>query len=367
MRHWKTVLIAGSILLVQTQTVQAQQVRFTGEKCPLPIAATAEGETEITKVGSIHVLGRTSEEQVAVLLKEQVGYVSVQAFEELAPKLDLDTLPMASSVEVYQNGSSGDGVQKLQEQLAALGYLEGTADGIYGSGTAGAVSRFQEACALEQTGVADAVTQWALEEEADGKDQETLVLEYPAVYTVEEKFGAISGAVSADLEQFLSSSWRFSYDVYRQEGSITSGLSLGHLQEEGADIDRISISAFAELSVVKNNQDQTDLIPAIQVESQGAYRPYVQSVFLRSGQQVCELPLTGTKGQLESVDIKEISTVSITSEAAEFLKGLDDSAELIVMAAGRNQDYELEFDGDLAEVKDFVETCETAGVAFAEE
>ncbi len=61
-----------------------------------------------------------------------------------------------------ENGSKGQDVQKLQERLKSLGYLDGSADGVYGNGTAGAVSAFQSAVGLDANGIADEGTQTAL-------------------------------------------------------------------------------------------------------------------------------------------------------------------------------------------------------------
>lgn len=61
--------------------------------------------------------------------------------------------------EKLEVGSRGDAVVALQKHLIALGYLTGSADGVYGKGTAGGVSKFQKAEGLSETGVADSETQ----------------------------------------------------------------------------------------------------------------------------------------------------------------------------------------------------------------
>lgn len=66
--------------------------------------------------------------------------------------------------EKLEVGSRGDAVVALQKHLIALGYLTGSADGIYGNGTAGGVSKFQKAEGLTETGIADAETQKLLVE-----------------------------------------------------------------------------------------------------------------------------------------------------------------------------------------------------------
>ncbi len=53
---------------------------------------------------------------------------------------------------LYEKGSRGDSVKELQEKLISLGYLSGTADGIFGDMTEDAVKKFQKANGLVETG-----------------------------------------------------------------------------------------------------------------------------------------------------------------------------------------------------------------------
>jgi putative peptidoglycan binding protein len=59
-------------------------------------------------------------------------------------------------------GDRGANVQRLQRALAQLGYPAGTADGVYGTATAQAVTRFQRAHGLTADGVAGPQTLAAL-------------------------------------------------------------------------------------------------------------------------------------------------------------------------------------------------------------
>lgn len=56
-------------------------------------------------------------------------------------------------------GSTGDDVVRLQNALIEKNILNGAADGIYGNGTAGAVTAFQESMGIAATGSADSMTQ----------------------------------------------------------------------------------------------------------------------------------------------------------------------------------------------------------------
>ena len=55
----------------------------------------------------------------------------------------------------YSEGDESEEVAKIQDFLIWGGFLEGEADGIYGSSTTEAVMKYQEAVGLEATGVFD--------------------------------------------------------------------------------------------------------------------------------------------------------------------------------------------------------------------
>lgn len=65
----------------------------------------------------------------------------------------------SAAYESLEQGTTSEAVQALQQQLIDLGYLSGSADGIFGKNTAKAVRAFQNACGQEATGVADEAMQ----------------------------------------------------------------------------------------------------------------------------------------------------------------------------------------------------------------
>ncbi|WP_078791777.1 peptidoglycan-binding protein [Megasphaera cerevisiae] len=91
-------------------------------------------------------------------------------------------------------GMSGSAVQSVQYMLMDTGYLSNGADGVFGSGTAGAVKRFQADHGLDVDGVVGPQTMAALSEasgrpipdEADyGSGQRSIVMDATA-YTAED-------------------------------------------------------------------------------------------------------------------------------------------------------------------------------------
>ncbi len=67
-----------------------------------------------------------------------------------------------SAMEPLRKGMTGTAVVMLQQRLIALGFLTGTADGVYGTKTAEAVYHFQRSSGLVRDGVAGAKTLAAL-------------------------------------------------------------------------------------------------------------------------------------------------------------------------------------------------------------
>ena len=75
----------------------------------------------------------------------------------------LSLLPLSlTQAAALKQGSKGTAVKQLQQNLIGLGYLDGSADGIYGSGTKAAVKEFQRDFGLSVDGNAGEATQSAL-------------------------------------------------------------------------------------------------------------------------------------------------------------------------------------------------------------
>ena len=74
-----------------------------------------------------------------------------------------DDAPRATPADdTLEQGDSGDAVKALQKRLIELGYMNGTADGDFGSATKAAVKLFQKQAGLTADGVAGPGTQSAL-------------------------------------------------------------------------------------------------------------------------------------------------------------------------------------------------------------
>ena len=80
----------------------------------------------------------------------------VKATATPAPVVTVSPVENASSYQVLMKGSSGNAVVALQQAMVELGFLTGSADGSFGTGTHNAVVAFQEKNSYPATGVVDA-------------------------------------------------------------------------------------------------------------------------------------------------------------------------------------------------------------------
>ncbi len=88
---------------------------------------------------------------------ERFGRFSAPLLERIAPARETP-VPDLLQFGSLEPDSRGEEVLALQQYLKDAGYLKGAADGIYGKGTRQAVSAFQKANGLPETGIADAAT-----------------------------------------------------------------------------------------------------------------------------------------------------------------------------------------------------------------
>ena len=170
--------------------------------------------------------------------------------------------------EELSNGSQGAAVQRLQRRLIRLGCMVGSADGIYGGGTARAVRIFQYYNGLPQTGVADLETQRLLfSEDAKAPDN-----------------GMLSSGSSGDNVKKLQLRLRvlgfMNASVDSDYGSATVA-GVKNLQQYMRDLEELELRGDAEVmaSLDESGQDVSSLLT---VEVNGVADPILLDDFYSS-------------------------------------------------------------------------------------
>ena len=345
-----TAAVVCGLFLCQTG-VLAAQVTVSGKAVPLPVrpaftetAPAAEGETgetgtTVVKLKKFTLYGLAGPDLVAVGYDgNNYGFVDRTEFQMLLPKIQLADLPALTSDAALAVGSGGTDVVSMQQQLINLGILAGIADGAYGNGTASAVRAFQEANGLAATGTADVITRLSIAASADGSLDQKIRTEYPAVFSVEDKFTLIMDDASASLDPFVNPEWNFTYDKMEGIGSIDNGVSAGTPAVDSPAIDQIVLNTAFKVVVKRNDTEGTvDIIPAMTIDSTGACRPYVQSVIFSAGNDICEIKDAVNTGGVDGITLYEHAYVPLTKEAVSFLTEHD---AVTVRIKGRNNSYD---------------------------
>lgn len=117
------------------------------------LTLTAAGLAEETDMAELRDLRKSSEDAIPEIKAPKPSETPEPGEPTPSPTPDMTVY------ETLQKGMNGEAVRKLQAQLAALGYLQGSADGVFGGKTEAAVQAFQQASGLPVTGIADSETQ----------------------------------------------------------------------------------------------------------------------------------------------------------------------------------------------------------------
>ena len=402
----KKVLFVLAASFAMTQAVSAQEIVFTGEKCPLTVIhdldaykaevmgevaeaassestsaepATSEGTSaepassestpaetassegtsaetaaestpvyEEKDVESLDLLCILDDAYVAAVLDGDYVYIPYDELLESVTEFDLSELPSVLDWTDIGNGEKSDLARDIQTELISLGFLQGSADGIFGSQSETAVSAFQTAQELPVTGKVNLFTFGLLNEKASG-EQEEIETPYPPVYTVESKFASIykNVADASVLEDYLEPEWKFNYDPFEGKGEIaTKDAVFGTWTDDsGRAIDRLSLSVRQVIFLESNEDGRVRLIPALMISSVGAYRPYIKSGMLRIGDDVMELPAVSVNGWVEGADVHEttmlrLGDVELPEEDSD--KAAEDSdEELLLRLNGAVRNYDI--------------------------
>ncbi len=311
-------------------------------------ASEARPVSEEKEVEGMDLLCVVDGDYVAGLLDGECVYFLLDEIAESVPDYDLTELPAASAWEDFGNGNSGDVARAVQEALIGLGYLEGKADGSFGSMSEAALQSFQSAEGLASTGVVDLFT-WGLLMEKAVRKPDKIEVPYPPVYTAEEKFASIYDDVEdpALLDEYAGPEWRFSYDDFEGVGIISpKEADLGSWTAESSRaIDRLALELRSILSVQRDESGAVTLTPALEVNSVGAYRPYIKSALLRKENKVKELRLVEEDGWVDGTDVCERAVLALEPEELQELLGADSASggeELVLRLSGAIQDYDVE-------------------------
>lgn len=158
MKKLLAIILVFLFLMGSTTAFAATSATITGDMVNLRTGAgTGYARICYLYTGDTVTVTGTSGSWTKVLYNGQSGYV----YSQYVSTADI----AAASVTNLYYGCSGTAVKALQENLILLGYLDDTADGVFGSKTAAAVRLYQTKNGLTVDGIAGKITQGAISAE----------------------------------------------------------------------------------------------------------------------------------------------------------------------------------------------------------
>lgn len=271
------------------------------------------------------LLGTLGDDSVLVFLdgaylKVAAADVPADVFEQVGAAR-LEALDDLSSLGTVGRGSDKEAVKALQQALIDLGYLTGAADGQFGSQSAKAISAFEKAMGLKETGSADALLQLLIA----SASQETvnIVADFdPSMY-----YAPIAGKTQADLTAAFENGLALDYDDISGDGTLGRGTVIELDATGEADID----SYYIELQIVlgvSETDGAVSIVPCAQVRCEGVRRPIMQELLLKSGDSRCTLPITDLQVSLSGVMSVETGVAVLDADALRLVADAADAGEL---------------------------------------
>ncbi len=153
------IIAIGFILILVVIIFAIVHSMFTAGSAPSPRATEApETQVAVQNTPNLVIFGATS--------TPFINATSTPSLEVTPSPTPEPETSVTTSYKTLRKGDQGPDVISLQKALAELGYLNGAADGIFGTGTMTAVKNFQTANGLAADGIAGSMTQDALYRQA---------------------------------------------------------------------------------------------------------------------------------------------------------------------------------------------------------
>ena len=334
-------LLVALMLLCLSGSALAMPIRLTNGTAAVTGRGLGEEGTEAElELQSFHLLGLNEEGSYLIFDGEALYTVDAEALNDMVIGLADAEVPALGELESLSRGAKGEEVMPLQEGLKALGYLTGAVDGDFGGGTETAVKAFQAANGLEETGVADELTQ-LLVASLSAKTTRFEVNVDPEIM-----FEPILGRTSVDLAPLMASGLVLEYDDIDGEGFISDGAVVRYDASGASDLDKFVLGFRFGLLAREDAEGNVDLLPAMKLSCTCVRRPVATEVTFKSGSVRGTAPVEDLQVSLDGVDTVEEGVVLLTDRMTEALANAAEAGELKMRIEGQYNTFDVELEKD---------------------
>lgn len=358
-KKWITAMVVVMTLAMLAGSAMAMPVNIIDGTVTLTGVKVNDNQAVKTDLQSFQLLGYDAEGNYLIFASPSYYSIDPQRLSGIVSQIDpgvFRELPRFAGMEELARGAKGDAVIRLQESLKAAGYLQGNADGDYGGGTEKAIRAMQAECGLEETGVADALTQLL----ALSMGQEEV--QVSATGDATDFFEAISDRANIDTQVLLDSGLSLNYDDMTGIGFMSDGIVLTYDASGEADIDLYQLSLQFGLSVCDSASGTVDIQPAVTVSCRCVRRPVLTEIILKSGNMRGTAEITDLDVTLDGSYSLEKGTAILNEQMVAALANAKDSGELKLRVNGRYNSFDISADpaflASLANLADVIQNLQ---------
>lgn len=252
----------------------------------------------------------------------------------------INALPRPENLKDIRRGGKSSEAKALQDALIALGYLAGTADGQFGGKSQRAVSAFQKAMGLEETGEADALLQLLI---ASAQEETVNIV---ADYDPLMRYAPIAGKTEANLAVAADCGLTLDFDDVAGVGTLGNDSTIELESSGGTDLDSYAFEMEFVLLVKVGEDGNATVSPAVKLNCACVRRPIMQELLLKAGDFRCTVPITGLENTLDGVTIIESATAKLNADALKVLANAAEAGELKFRIGCKYNSFDGEVDAD---------------------
>lgn len=350
----KMITFAALAALLTVGCASAERVDFENA---VPMNATdLNGASVVLNVSRVDVLA-SSGENILVVVDNAPYYVNGGTLASvLEGTVDFTVLPEASDTEAFTAGGR-EAAASLQRALIELGYLQGSADGVFGNGSLSAMQHFQEDNGfVVSESKNDLTMECVLIAEAMGSTAEADLVLQGSEPTPENKFPEIAGKIDFDLTPYCTREYTFSFDVFENRGAIVGNTVFAWASEGTSDLDRVAFEIRYEVAVVPQG-DKYIAQPMLVLTSTGARRPYVTNLLMKSGEAMSKTEAGDASGAVDGTSVIERTEFAMTDELQAVWENLTATGAAVVRVEGKYRTFDFTIEPEPVEVPEEDETA----------
>ena len=336
MRRFGMVL---ALLLAAAMMMSAQAMPVHIEEGTLAVTATNTEDASSVEldVADFELIGKDETGDYLVFADGQYLKVSRNDLQAVIAGLGAlaNTLPSITDYEELKRGSKGAAVEAMQTSLVAQGYTTSKVDGDFGGSCQRAVSAFQRAKGLKQTGVADPMTQMHI------FSSEKEVANVTPVLDPEVMFAPIIGKTEVNLDSVIEMGLTLDYDDIAGEGMMSNGNSIFYDVPVANDIDKCAFDITFGLYVKQGDDGIVEVTPAAKLECTCVRRPVMEEILLKSGDERRTQPVYELKSSLSGVKSIETALVLLDEETVDIVANAAEEGELKLRVNCKYNTYDI--------------------------